>query len=170
MSSQAASEGRGKDTFELLPWSLFSGSQKLDRAFPQTAAAKVHPGVLALGVGPATSPCLGSATKLTSWSAEEQELLWGFKRGNYFSARPSQASSTCHTIWPWATFKTCFLALSCPGKDMNNKLVQPSYSATFFWLVKSLAKHEEPDGLLCASTPDSGWMPVWWWTAGHHLL
>lgn len=98
-SCKNASEGRGKDTHELLPQSCFSGSQKQGRAFLQTAAAKAHPGVLeGIGVGPATSPCPGSTAKLTNWSVEEQGLLSGFKRGNYFSARPSQASSTRHTI------------------------------------------------------------------------
>lgn len=98
MSCKAAIKGRGKDTSELLSQSL-SGSQKEGRASSQTAAAKAHPGVLGgFGVGPATSPHPGGVAKLTRWSVEEQGLLSGFKTGNYFSARPSQASSTRHTI------------------------------------------------------------------------
>ena len=50
------------------------------------------------GADLATSPCPGCTAKVTSWSVEEQGLFSGFKKGNYFSARPSQASSTPHTI------------------------------------------------------------------------
>lgn len=76
------------------------------------SAARADPGMLGGILGPATFPCPGCTANVTSWSVEEQELFSGFKRGNYFPARPSQASSTHRTIWPWATFKTCSLALS----------------------------------------------------------
>lgn len=99
MSCEAASKGRGNGTFELLPQCLSSGSQKQGRAFPQLQQRRLTQGCWkALRVDPATSPCPGGTAKLTSWSVEEQGLLSGFKRGNYFCARPSQPSSTRHTI------------------------------------------------------------------------
>lgn len=99
MSCEAASKGRGNGTFELLPQCLSSGSQKQGRAFPQLQQQRLTQGCWkALRVDPATSPCPGGMAKLTSWSVEEQGLLSGFKRGNYFCARPSQPSSTRHTI------------------------------------------------------------------------
>lgn len=95
-SCKAASEGRGKDTFELLPQSPFSGSQKQGRAFSQTAAAKAHPGALEIFGAGSSHVSMPGLAELTSWTVEEQGLFSGFKRGNYFSARPSQASSTHH--------------------------------------------------------------------------
>ena len=104
IGGKAASKGRGKDIpSDPLPQLLFSGSQKQGRARPSPvaakAAARAHPGVLGgIGSGSGHVSSLGCTAKLTSWSVEEQGLFSGFKQGNYFSARPSQASSTHHTI------------------------------------------------------------------------